>query len=193
MGRGCPRPTAGRLLLPSRPSFAPRELRSADRSAHGGSVSGLCWFPSPALAARARLSRHGQPLPGDLDAGAFCPCTAEIVVLRRPGMASRLPPPALATFEIKPVTRSLVAPSWVAIVLAIASASGCAALGKPDWLDPGPARNQQRRAVRFDPFMQSDIGPYAFRQYGIMDGTRPRDYAEPVPEVRRSRWWAPAQ
>jgi len=61
----------------------------------------------------------------------------------------------------------------VAILLAIASASGCAALGKPDWLDPGPARSQQRRA--------------------IMDGSRPRDYAEPVVEVRRSRWWAPAQ
>ena len=101
----------------------------------------------------------------------------------------------LATLETKPVPRSLVVPSCVAILLtlAIASASGCAALGKPDWLDPGPARSQQRRAVRFDPFMQNDIGPYAFRQYGIMDGSRPRDYAEPVVEVRRSRWWAPAQ
>lgn len=69
-------------------------------------------------------------------------------------------------------------------------AGGCASLGKPEWLEPGPARNQQRRAVRFDPFMENDIGPYAFRQYGIMDGTRPRDYAEPVPEVRRARWWS---
>jgi len=77
-----------------------------------------------------------------------------------------------------------------AIAFAAALAGGCASLGKPQWLEPGPARNQQRRAVRFDPFMENDIGPYAFRQYGIMDGSRPRDYAEPVPEVRRARWWA---
>ena len=79
------------------------------------------------------------------------------------------------------------------VAAALVIAGGCASVGRPDWLDPGPVRNQQRRAVRFDPFMQSDIGPYGLRQYGIMDGSRPRDYAEPVPEVRRSRWWAPAQ
>ena len=79
------------------------------------------------------------------------------------------------------------------VAAALVIAGGCASVGRPDWLDPGPVRNQQRRAVRFDPFMQSDIGPYGFRQYVIMDGSRPRDYAEPVPEVRRSRWWAPAQ
>jgi hypothetical protein len=69
-------------------------------------------------------------------------------------------------------------------------ATGCASLGRPQWLDPGPVRGQQRRAVRFDPFMQNDIGPSALRTYGILDGSRPRDYAEPVPEVRRSRWWS---
>lgn len=81
--------------------------------------------------------------------------------------------------------------SAVAVALACAATStGCASLGKPQWLDPGPARNQQRRAVRFDPFMQNDIGPSLFRQYSTLDGTRPRDYAEPVPEVKRSRWWS---
>ncbi|MEI6635604.1 MAG: hypothetical protein WCO99_03480 [Planctomycetota bacterium] len=81
--------------------------------------------------------------------------------------------------------------SVVAVALAFAATStGCASLGKPQWLDPGPARNQQRRAVRFDPFMQNDIGPSLFRQYSTLDGTRPRDYAEPVPEVKRSRWWS---
>jgi len=74
--------------------------------------------------------------------------------------------------------------------LVLVALAGCASLGKPQWLEPGPAANQQRRAVRFDPFMQNDIGPYAFRQYGIMDGTRPRDYAEPVVEVKRARWWS---
>jgi hypothetical protein len=44
--------------------------------------------------------------------------------------------------------------------------------------------------VRFDPFMENDIGPSLFRQYGTLDGTRPRDYAEPVAEVKRARWWS---
>ena len=83
-----------------------------------------------------------------------------------------------------------VMPVVAALTLAACVAGGCASLGKPAWLEPGPVRNQQRRAVRFDPFMENDIGPYAFRQYGIMDGTRPRDYAEPVAEVRRARWWS---
>ena len=80
--------------------------------------------------------------------------------------------------------------SWLALLPLMASLTGCASLGRPAWLDPGPARSQQRRAVRFDPFMQNDIGPSALRTYGILDGSRPRDYAEPVPEVRRSRWWS---
>jgi len=73
---------------------------------------------------------------------------------------------------------------------ALAGAGGCASLGRPQWLDPGPVRNQQRKAVRFDPYLQNDIGPYSFR-LPLMDGSRPRDFVEPVPEVRRSRWWAP--
>ncbi len=79
----------------------------------------------------------------------------------------------------------------VCALLVIATlASGCASLGKPKWLEPLPAKSQQRRAVRFDPFMENDIGPSLFRQYTTLDGTRPRDYAEPVAEVKRSRWWA---
>jgi hypothetical protein len=67
------------------------------------------------------------------------------------------------------------------------TACGCASLGKPAWLDPGPTRNQQRRAVRFDPFLQTEN---RHDQLSIMDGSRPRDYSEPVPEVKRSRWWS---
>jgi hypothetical protein len=26
-----------------------------------------------------------------------------------------------------------------------------------------------------------------------MDGARPRDFADPVPEITRSRWWAPVR
>ncbi len=79
----------------------------------------------------------------------------------------------------------------VVVVNAAFAASGCASLGKPKWLEPpASARAQQRRAVRFDPFMENDIGPALFRQYGTLDGTRPRDYAEPVAEVKRARWWS---
>jgi hypothetical protein len=76
------------------------------------------------------------------------------------------------------------------VVAAVATATGCASLGRPDWLEPGPAASQRRRAVRFDPFMQNDIGPSTLREYTLLDGTRPRDYAEPVAEVNRSRWWS---
>ena len=72
-------------------------------------------------------------------------------------------------------------------LLLLCTAGGCASLGKPAWLDPGPARNQQRRAVRFDPFLQTDV---RHDQLSIMDGSRPRDYVEPTPEVTRSRWWS---
>ena len=75
--------------------------------------------------------------------------------------------------------------SWSVIPLFV----GCSTLGRPEWLYPGPAELQRRRAVKFDPYLQDDIGPYQFR-LPLMDGSRPRDYLEPVPEVKRSRWWA---
>ena len=75
------------------------------------------------------------------------------------------------------------------LLLLLLTVSGCSTLGRPDWLEPGPEANQRRRAVRFDPYLQNDIGPYQFR-LPLMDGTRPRDYAEPVTEVKRSRWWS---
>ena len=79
----------------------------------------------------------------------------------------------------------------IAVILA-AVAGGCESLGKPDWLDPGPAANQRRKAVRFDPYLQDDIAPSQLR-LSIMDGSRPRDFLEPVPEVKRARWWSPQQ
>jgi len=76
--------------------------------------------------------------------------------------------------------------------LGLLATGGCASLGKPDWLEPGPARAQQRKAVRFDPYLQDDIAPSSLRM-PLMDGARPRDFADPVPEVRRARWWSPVQ
>jgi len=81
-----------------------------------------------------------------------------------------------------PVYRAFLAAALLASPL-----TGCASLGKPKWLEPLPARSQQRRAVRFDPFPQTDV---RHDQLSTMDGTRPRDYAEPLPEVTRSRWWS---
>jgi hypothetical protein len=87
---------------------------------------------------------------------------------------------------------ALTAPRLALAALVVLAGGGCASLGKPDWLQPGPSRSQQRKAVRFDPYLQDDIGPYLFR-LPLMDGSRPRDFAEPVPEVRRARWWSPVQ
>jgi hypothetical protein len=80
---------------------------------------------------------------------------------------------------------------FVAATAALAS-TGCASLGKPQWLEPGPAQMQRRRAVRFDPYLQDDIAPSSLR-LPLMDGARPRDFNEPVPEIRRSRWWSPVR
>ena len=74
--------------------------------------------------------------------------------------------------------------------MAVALATlGCSSLGRPQWLEPGPSRSQQRRAVRFDPYLQDDTAPSSLRM-PLNDGTRPRDFAEPMPEVERSRWWS---
>jgi hypothetical protein len=80
----------------------------------------------------------------------------------------------------------------LALVSVMPWAGGCASLGKPTWQTGSNARTQQRRAVRFDPYPQPDIGSTLFRE-ALMDGSRPRDYNEPVTEVRRSRWWSPMQ
>lgn len=80
----------------------------------------------------------------------------------------------------------------VVFVALVCGLTGCASLGKPQWLEPGPAQMQRRRAVRFDPYLQDDIAPSSLRM-PLMDGARPRDFNEPVPEIRRSRWWSPVR
>ena len=79
--------------------------------------------------------------------------------------------------------------AWELLTTGLLVTAGCSTLGRPEWLQPGPEANQRRRAVRFDPYLQNDIGPYQFR-LPLMDGSRPRDYAEPITEVKRSRWWS---
>lgn len=71
---------------------------------------------------------------------------------------------------------------WIASGLLLATlAAGCASTGRPSWGHPGPAEAQQQRAVRYDPYPETEPG-------GSMTGTRPPGYEKPIPEVDRARW-----
>lgn len=61
--------------------------------------------------------------------------------------------------------------------------SGCASpwAQRYGWTVRGPERYQQSWATVLDPYPDPDAGPEVV-------GGRPRDYDEPVPEVKRSRW-----
>lgn len=72
---------------------------------------------------------------------------------------------------------TLVASSLVAV--------GCA--GHPRLLHPGTIQQQRLRATIHDPYPDPNLGPY-------YDGSRPREYLEPLPEPVRNRlyvdsWW----
>ena len=56
--------------------------------------------------------------------------------------------------------------------------------GQTNLLNPGTAAEQRRRAERFDPYPENDIGPEVV-------GGRPRDYPEPVSQPERARWTTP--
>jgi hypothetical protein len=71
--------------------------------------------------------------------------------------------------------RRMQGPGWL-LVLVVAAASGCWGLARPNWCDPGPARYQQMRAVRFDPYTDNELGPPVV-------GGRPLGYQDPLPEV----------
>ena len=86
-------------------------------------------------------------------------------------------------------TRWLLRGCFAAATILAMVLPGCASLGKPQWRASGPAQSQRRRAVRFDPYLQDDIAPSILRM-PLNDGTRPRDFADPMPEVERSRWWS---
>ena len=68
---------------------------------------------------------------------------------------------------------------WGAI-LALA-ATGCGNLARPNFRCPGTAEDQQARALRFDPYPESEPGP-------AVGGGRPLDYEKPPAEVLRARW-----
>lgn len=69
----------------------------------------------------------------------------------------------------------------VVAVLLVAGAAGCADVARPSLFHPGPADYQQRRAERYDPYPEKDVGPPVV-------GARPREYENPPAEVLRARW-----
>lgn len=64
-------------------------------------------------------------------------------------------------------------------LLAVAAA-GCKTTAKPNWFDPGTAKEQKARAIVHDPYPENDVGPR-------IEGVRPREYDRPLSEVDRAR------
>jgi predicted small lipoprotein YifL len=72
---------------------------------------------------------------------------------------------------------------WVVAAVLLAGLAGCG-MERPRLFHPGPAAYQQKKAERFDPYADNDIGPEVV-------GARPRDYQKPIPEPSRARWTIP--
>ena len=70
----------------------------------------------------------------------------------------------------------------LAVGLILLMLGGCCSIATPDWMDPGPAKVQQTRALRYDPYPDNEAGP-------AMVGVRPREYEIPPPEPSRARWY----
>ena len=73
---------------------------------------------------------------------------------------------------------------WVVAAVLFMGMAGCG-VERPRLLHPGPAAYQQKKAERFDPYADNDIGPEVV-------GARPRDYQKPIPETSRARWTIPS-
>jgi hypothetical protein len=71
--------------------------------------------------------------------------------------------------------------SITALLLLFIGLAGCQSTAQPSLAHPGSAKAQQNRAVRFDPYPDSDMGP-------AMVGVRPREYQNPISEPARARW-----
>ena len=74
--------------------------------------------------------------------------------------------------------------SLLSLVALLLAAAGCSTSGGTNLLCPGPAAYQQRRAERFDPYSEREIGPE-------IAGARPREFDRPVAEPARVRWVCP--
>jgi hypothetical protein len=73
--------------------------------------------------------------------------------------------------------------SSVGLVFAILlGLSGCAKMAMPNLWEPGSAKEQQNRAIRYDPFPQTDMG-------GSTTNVRPKSYDKPIAEPSQARWY----
>jgi hypothetical protein len=73
--------------------------------------------------------------------------------------------------------------SGLSLVLClVAGVSGCEKMAGPNLLHPGSAQEQQRRAIRYDPYPQTDVGPTA-------PSVRPKTYDKPIAEPSQARWF----
>jgi hypothetical protein len=81
---------------------------------------------------------------------------------------------------------NVVAKTGLAFIGACVLATGCAGLHPRLW-DPGTIEQQRLRATIHDPYPDPDFGPK-------IDGGRPREFQQPLPEPVRNRiyadsWW----
>lgn len=75
---------------------------------------------------------------------------------------------------------------WLAAGMLILGVLGCASPEKrrtsmPDLGHPGSACTQEKRALRYYPYPEPNVGP------GMVE-TRPREYEQPPAEASRARW-----
>lgn len=74
---------------------------------------------------------------------------------------------------------------WLLAGVLILGVVGCRAdqkrIAMPNLAQPGSACVQEKRALRFYPYAEPNVGP------GMAD-TRPREYEVPPAEVSRGRW-----
>ena len=66
-------------------------------------------------------------------------------------------------------------------LLVLSVLGGCKTTAKPSLTEPRGADVQQKRALRYDPYPDTNAGP-------AMTGVRPRDYDIPPAETTRARW-----
>jgi len=67
-------------------------------------------------------------------------------------------------------------------LLGLIALGGCRSVARPEWTRPGSAKDQQCRALRYDPYPENEPGP-------ALVGVRPRGYRTPPPEPSRARWF----
>jgi len=72
--------------------------------------------------------------------------------------------------------------SFAAGLLLMVVFCGCSSIAPPSWSHPGSEAVQRRRALRYDPYPENEIGPPVV-------GVRPREYDKPPPEASRARWF----